>query len=128
MQKKTKKTTDSRKEDILEAGMIRASRASNRVKIEGDCNKNRNTVISQTNNSGNTETINWPKNVGNCGSWLVMRCLDDRKRPIRGTSVWIKSGKSLKSYKSPANAQSIVFYCPDADDDKEKCAIEIDRN
>jgi len=99
-----------------------------RVTIEGKCEKNENTVISQTNNNGNTDTITWPKNVGDCGSWCVIRSLDEDKQPIPRTDVWIKSGKSIKSYQSPPNAHSIVFYCPDAEDRDKKCALEMDRD
>ena len=125
MAKQTKKVLREKKLDLIEGGKA-TTRAKDRVKMEGTCNK-KNTVISQTNDNGNTETINWPKNIGDCGDWLVIQCLDARKQPIRGTDVWLESGKSLKSYQSPPNAQSIVFYCPDFKKGG-KCVIEIDRD
>lgn len=125
MAKPKQKHTTREKEPVLEGGEA-TRQAHERVKIEGKCDGT-NTVISQTNDSGNTETINWPKNVGDCGDFLVIRCLDARKQPIRNTDVWISSKKSIKSYKSPPNASSIVFYCPDHKGSKGSCVIEIDR-
>ncbi len=124
MAKPKQEYTKREKAPVSEGGEA-TRQAHERVKIEGKCDGS-NTVISQTNDNGNTETINWPKNVGDCGDFLIIRCLDERKQPIQGTDVWLKSGKSIKSYKSPPNASSIVFSCPDPERGG-TCVIEIDR-
>lgn len=111
----------------LSGGEIIREKAE-RIEIQGTCD-GQPTVISQPNNNGNVETIKWPKNTGDCGSWVVIRCLDAQDQLIPGTEVWLGRGKSMKSYMSPPTAHKIVFYCPDHDITKGKnCKIEIDRD
>jgi hypothetical protein len=118
-----------RKTDIrLAAGEIvqvtGKAEASARFELEGSCDK-AVTTISQTN--GNVETINWPKNTGDCGDWVVLVSLDKQKMPVQGTEFWLGRNKTIKSYKSPAGAYSVGFYCPDTEHGG-KCKLEIDRD
>lgn len=124
---KTTNATARKNGAQLSGGNIIKEKAE-RIEIQGSCD-GQSTVISQPNNNGNVETIRWPKNTGDCGPWVVIRCLNAQDQLIPGTDVWIGRGKSIKSYTSPPTAQKIVFFCPDHDmTHGTACKIEIDRD
>ena len=128
MTRQATRVSGRRNGDKLAAGEIAQitgkGDAPTRVELEGKCDKSV-TTIAQTN--GNVETINWPKNTGDCGDWVVIVSLDKAKAKIQGTEFWLGRNKTIKSYKSPPNAYSIGFYCPDSEYGG-KCKLEIDRN
>jgi hypothetical protein len=93
-----------------------------RVELKGTCDK-KDTLISQTNDRGTIETINYITNIGTCGN-VTIRCLDSLNRELSGTAVMLGPNKSLRRYTSAIGADKIVFSCDGKEGD---CKIEFDR-
>ena len=93
-----------------------------RVELKGSCDK-KDTLISQTNDRGTTETIRYITNIGSCGN-VTIRCLDSLNRELSGTAVVLGPGQTIRSYTSETGPFKIVFSCDGNDGD---CKIEFDR-
>ncbi len=101
-----------------------------RIETVGDCGHSNDTLISQTNDRSNTETIRYITNTGTCGD-VTIRCLDSLGREVNGTAVVLKQGQTIRSYTTHIAAYSVVFSCAGRGAGEEGvtpvCKIEYDR-